>query len=70
MTKVWILTEEHNDYDQYGAYFVAVFANKPTKEQLKKYDILDEEVEHVLAGGGRGNEWANVWYWLTEIELE
>ncbi len=67
--KIWILTEAYNDYDQHGEYFVAAFANKPTKEQLAKHDIHGEEADHVLNGGGRRNYEYN-WYYLQEYELQ
>jgi hypothetical protein len=72
MTKVWILTEEYNDYDQYGEYFVAVFANKPTRSQLMSHDVLADDVEHVLAGGGRRDCQSDYYRWwhLNEREAE
>ena len=64
--KVWLLTKECNDYNQYGEYFVAVFAKKPTSQQLSKLDIHEELLEHVLAGGGRvGDEFE--WFNLEQI---
>jgi len=36
--KVWVLTEEFNDYDQHGAYFLAVFKHEPTEADLKQFD--------------------------------
>ena len=30
--KIFVLTREINQYDQDGAYFVAAFAQKPTRE--------------------------------------
>jgi hypothetical protein len=62
---VWILTEEYNEYDQHGEYFVAVWANKPTIEQLReRIPRNDEQLEHILNGGGRkGVE--DHWYYLT-----
>lgn len=41
VTNVWLLTREHNDYDQHGEYFIAVFAEKPTIQQL-----IDEVKDH------------------------
>lgn len=34
MNKIWILTSEHNDYNQHGEYFLAAFAAKPTVANL------------------------------------
>jgi hypothetical protein len=69
--KAWILTEEYNDYDQHGEYFVAWFPEKPTTEELSKY--FDEDTsKHILTGGGGrrqlGLRWEEHWYFLKEIE--
>lgn len=78
--KVWVLTFETNDYDQRGAYFVAVFGKKPTHEQLADAlkggsefptDIMGAIafLERLLAGGGRkGAE--HSWYNLEEVDLK
>ena len=67
--KVFVLTFEHNDYDQHGEYFFAVFANKPTREQLLACQISEADVEHVLSGGGRqGIE--DLWFNLREEECQ
>ena len=65
--KVWILTEEHNDYDQYGEYFVAVFAEKPSLKQIERYvDCCYCTPEHVWHGGGRTGHLEDVWWNLRE----
>jgi hypothetical protein len=73
MATVYILTREENQYDQFGEYFVDVFANKPTKEQLQHLFIPNEELEininHLLEGGGRRN-YEDTWYYLREKELK
>lgn len=76
---VWVLTREHNDYDQHGEYFEAVFASEPDIQTLAKYFKNDNEghvyfgdpfdalefIEHLRKGGGRrGTE--DVWYSLTK----
>lgn len=74
MTTCWVLTREINEYNQDGEYFEAVFASKPTHEQLTKV-MLDKGwddpslVEHLLVNGGdrRGRE--ETWYILREEEL-
>lgn len=33
----WVLTNEHNDYDQHGRYFLAMWAEQPTMEQLAEW---------------------------------
>ena len=60
--KVFSLTEEYN------AYFIEVFKDKPTKQQL--IDLIQEDrLDHLLAGGGRiGYE--DHWYNLEERELK
>lgn len=65
--KVWLLTSEHNDYYQHGEYFIAVFADKPTKKQLASFDVPEELVEHVLTGGGQVDE-EYKWFNLRQIE--
>ena len=65
--KVWILTEEHNQYDQYGEYFVAVYKDKPTVQQLAKYvDCYLCNPEHVWNGGGRTENNEDTWWYLRE----
>lgn len=66
--KVWILTKEYNQYDQYGEYYIAAFANKPTPEQLIKLGINEYLTPHVLNGGGR-KKYDEEWYNLEEKEL-
>ena len=68
---IWVLTQEYNEYDQYGEYFIAVFGKKPTHKQLTARGVLTNRLRHTLNGGGRiGTE--NVWYYLrpTEIKTE
>ena len=63
MRGVWVLTREVNDYDQHGAYFVAVFGCKPTHEQLTALEVPTHRLRHVLNGGGRIDseyEWFNL----------
>ncbi len=66
--KVWILTEEYNQYDQYGEYYLAAFRDKPTLAQLIKLDMSEQEAQHVLNGGGRQKN-EDQWYNLKEEEL-
>ncbi len=60
MKSIWILTEEYNDYDQHGEYFLAAFKEKPSLEELKKYDY-----DHI---GRVHNEYS--WCNLEEIVLK
>lgn len=63
---VWVLTSELNDYDQEGEYFEAVFAECPTNTQLTALDVPQEQLEHVLKGGGRRAK-EDRWYFLREV---
>lgn len=69
MKTVWILTEEFNDYDQHGEYFVAVFGNKPTHSQLTEAGVERTSLHHVLKGGGRKDS-ENQWWHLKEEDLK
>ena len=67
----WVVTSSYNAYDQYGDYFIAVWKDKPTKDQLiKSLKISDECAEHLSNGGGRRNKpyWEDSWYNLTEVK--
>jgi hypothetical protein len=72
----YILTSEHNLYDQQGEYFLAWFHRKPTPDELKSHlEMLCEEhddktIAHVLAGGGRrkfGQRWEESWLYLRKV---
>lgn len=66
---VWVLTREVNAYDQHGEYFVDVWGRKPTPAELMDRGVLEFEVEHVLAGGGRyKNE--DEWFHLNQHAVE
>jgi hypothetical protein len=65
-----ILTRQHNQYDQYGEYFVAWFADIPTDiRRVLEGDGYDADAAlaaHILSGGGReGSE--DVWWNLRRI---
>lgn len=80
----WVLTREHNEYDQFGNYFEAVWVSKPTIHQLADYFQTNgnghayfNNVMGAVAfltrlleeGGGRqGTE--DVWYNLEEVEFK
>jgi len=55
--KIWILTSEHNAYDQYGYYHLGWFQKKPTFNELQKIMKKLKEthnnslVEHLLEFG-------------------
>ena len=75
--KVWVLTREINQYDQDGAYFETVFAEKPTVKVVADYltgkvhmrDVMAALAlcEHIVAGGGRIDS-EDVWFNLEEVE--
>jgi len=72
--KGYILTREHNEYDQYGGYFVAWFSKMPTESQIVdalKQDgetiVPKELVEHILSGGGRQTV-ENYWWHLKPVK--
>ena len=76
MKTVWVLTQEINDYNQCGEYFVKVFAKKPSLGTLATCLVLPTDMgkaikltEHVLNGGGRVDD-EDSWYFLREISLE
>jgi hypothetical protein len=55
---VWILTEEYNEHDQHGEYFVAIFKNKPTVEQLNFYEIYETgDTDRLLKEGHTENDY-------------
>lgn len=65
---IWVLTEEYNQYDQYGEYFIHAWVEKPTKEQLSKL-VDPKEADYLLeTGGGRKHNYENNWYYLREME--
>lgn len=59
---MWILTEEYNEYDQYGAYFVDAWHCKPSEEDLKNAGVHPSDIQHVLNGGGRTHRYEGHWY--------
>jgi hypothetical protein len=67
MNTVWILTEEFNDYNQHGEYFLAAFKEKPGVEKLMKF-MSEREANHVQNGGGRIDTEFQ-WFNLREEEL-
>ncbi len=68
--KFWLLTREENQYDQYGAYFVAAFAEKPTHQQLTDEGVESRFLKHTLNGGGRTKLSEDTWFTLREEELK
>ena len=67
---MWIVTQEINDYNQYGEYFITAFEGKPTFEQLKKVLNLDDVTTGKLTRGGGRQNIENEWYYLKEFKQE
>jgi len=65
---MYVILEEVNDYDQYGAYFVALYTTRPSSEQLEQIFKNANLVEHLLKTGGGRIENEDTWYYLIEIE--
>jgi len=67
--KVWVLTSEYNEYDQFGEYYVKAFAKKPSVTLLLSLDVPQNRLRHVLNGGGRV-DFEDKWFHLREIDIE
>ena len=78
---VWVLTTEHNEYDQHGEYFCAVWPEKPTVEQLAEHSQYNTSASvsggvmgalsfllHLKNGGGRRRT-EQQWYHLKFVEF-
>ena len=65
--KLWVVTTEYNEYDQYGAYLVAAYLDKPTFKQLKDLLGLDDVTTGKLTRGGGRHDLEHQWYRLSEI---
>lgn len=63
---IFVLTREINEYYQEGEYFVAVFKEKPTADQLFMNGVEEKAIKHVMAGGGRTKAMENEWFHLRE----
>lgn len=68
-TYVWILTEAINEHDQYGEYFLAVYKEKPSPDQLLKH-VSKEQLAHVLENGGGRQGYEGQWFFLRQTALE
>ena len=69
---MWILTREHNDYDQHGSYYVMAWTYCPSTLDVtnaigtKEYTFDAEHI--VMNGGGRQLPYRehDVWFNLFE----
>ncbi len=72
--KLWILTCTYNEYNQYGDYFVTAWTSKPTAMQVQEILVREaipatqDNIEHILTGGGRRSDAEDFWYNLDEQE--
>lgn len=73
MKTCWILTSEINAYDQEGEYFIDVFENRPTPDQL--YQLLstcglrhnqEQTIQNILVNGGTTVDGGDAWWYLRE----
>jgi len=78
--KIYVLTFEVNEYDQYGEYFITAFKNKPTFQELLPwveengyYPSDGISVEHatgeLIRNGGGRHKCEHRWLFLNEVEL-
>ena len=67
---MWVLTREHNEYDQYGAYYVMCWDHKPSEHELLWIMAHEEmggwSLKHLMKGGGRTKQLEDIWYNLEE----
>lgn len=77
----WVLLRSHNEYDQHGQYFVAVWYTKPTLKELAEFFKGNLEgayfsdamaalafLMHIEAGGGRQDS-EDVWFDLQQVKF-
>ena len=63
---LFILTEEYNEYDQHGSYYLRAWRDKPTVEQLLPYIDTRSTAARLLAVGGGREGKEHSWYNLEE----
>lgn len=63
---MWVLTRAINDYNQEGAYLVAAYSDKPSKQELQRI-VSDEIAEHLVTSGGGRRGYEHEWFYLTEL---
>ena len=60
---MFVLTSQHNDYDQHGEYFIAAWYELPEAPEIAEVLMKDAQiaesaipsmVEHLLSGNGGG----------------
>lgn len=72
-SETYVLTREHNTYDQFGSYFVAWFSRQPSSDEVKAAiktddgsEVDDALASHIVSGGGRQDA-ENVWWHLKKV---
>lgn len=68
--KIWILTCEYNEYDQYGEYFCEVYKDKPTHQQLTSAGVETKFLRTTLNNTGRTFDTRNRLFRLREVETK
>ena len=74
MDKVYVLTEEINDYNQHGEYFLCAFKNVPTFKEVNNCDayfgnINKEQYKSLVKDGYLQNKPDYEFLYLKEVEL-
>ena len=74
MDKVYVLTELVNDYYQHGEYFLGVFKDVPTLEEVNACGayfgkIYKEQYEQLIEDGSLQYQGYHEFLYLKEVEL-
>ena len=65
---IWILTSEHNLYDQQGEYYISAWREKPSIAELKRVlKCNNTEASFLWNDGGGRKDIEDVWYYLREV---
>ena len=72
--KVYVLTERVSDYNQYGVYFLGVFKDIPTLEEVNACDahfgkICKEQYEQLIEDGILQYQSYQDFLYLREVQL-
>ena len=72
--KVYVLTEDINDYNQHGEYFLGVFKNIPTFKEVNACDayfgkIDKEQYEQLIEYGSLQYQGYHEFLYLREVGL-
>jgi hypothetical protein len=50
--KLWVLTEDYNDYHQHGKYLLEVYTHKPCIQQIVQDARTGEHIASVVHSNG------------------